>query len=430
MKEYLGLVERDYRRNLSLFLLVEVAWGIGMGFGVLDVTVPAYLSSLNAPKTLIGIIQSAGMTFVFLQLFSSFYLGGRNRKRNSARLFIIGSACLALAGIICLVWKKPAPYWLSVYLFSLFILLFVIILSSASPLYLEILTDNIPRGKRGNYFGIAWVILGGLGLLFSYVAVFLTKLFGSPANYYLRFLAAGILYASSCLVVLKINDHLNPVHSQEIQQPEFLSETKALLTKVLQNPNYRIFIFFYTFISIALAIGISFIIPYGRDYLSANEQQISVFFKVWFLTALFGCIPLGKLGDRSGYRAVGILMSGLLLLGYIAILTTKNIKSLPIAYIPFCLATQASVMLLNNLGVEFCEDIKPSSLFSVGSLIPIPFVFGIIILCGQIIDIAKNYLAVFLIGAAFSAVGLAGFWILLREPRKGLLFVIEPVNRG
>ncbi|GEM_PF-5712110 len=416
-QQYESLVERDFPHNLVAILLFELIWAVGFGFAIYSVTVPAYLALVQAPKLLIGLVQSSFALTIFLQVVSSHYFGGTNRKKYVVWFHAAGGLTYVLAGGICLFWSPPLPRWLLVGFFSGCMFVFSALISLGTPLYVEVCADNAPKKRRGFLFSAIYMILGGTGLVFSFLSTYLFSHLDLVTGYHLRFLIAGILFSLSTLTVLFLRDHFNPVHRQHITRESFFQEVGYILLRILKDQHYAIFIFFYTVLVVAGNLGMSYLIPYAREKLLVSERILDLFPKMWLLSGLLFCVPAGRIGDRFGYRMVGIILSAGVLAGYLVCLLWHKPFFILTVYLPFSLCQQLAIMLLNNMGMELCPQIPPSKLFSISSLVPLPFNLALVSLAGRLIDVTDNYRTTFTIGAVLALVATSGFVTLVREPR-------------
>lgn len=425
MNDYAINIELNLKRNITFLTLFEALWSVGMGFAVFMVAVPSYLMSINAPKTLIGLIQTGFTTFAFVQIFSSYYCGGCCcRRKHVMSLFITAALFMLLPNIVLLYYQGTPPEFLSVWFFILAALGFIIFISLAQPIFIEILTDNMPMRKRGKLMKLRLLAVGFIGLTVSGIGVTLMNSMPYPKNYHLCFTLMSICYLLSTLCMFGIRDHVNPAHSVLVNKP-LMSDFKFTLLKLINNPNYLIFIFFYACLVMASGILISYSIPFGKDVLKLNTNETVFLTKIFFITTILNGMFLGPLVDHFGNKLLAVIVATVLFTSFLVLLFSDSIILYYLAYIPQCVIVFSSPFLLTNMSVELFHDIRPSKLYTVGSLIPIPFILGAVTLCGWIIDYTGNYFTVFIIGITLTLISLMGFIFIVREPRNGKLLITQ-----
>jgi MFS family permease len=417
-------VSLSYKRNLFLFVLFEIVWSFGMGFSLPAVTVPAYLTNMDASKALIGFIQSGHNSFVFLQLVSIIYFAGRRRIRSAFLMFFFSSLAMLTAGIMSSVWSGVENKLVSIWMFSFLICIFIVLNCAVLPLWVEIITDNIPKNKRGNMNGLFFAFGGIMGLCLSSAGGYVLRKYDFPENYNICFITSAVFFCISSIVLLGVKDNINPSH-QLNNKLKGIKDLLPIFKNLIADPNYRIFIFFYICTSIAACIGLAFIIPYTQNVLKASDSHIAFFTKIFFLSGLSVTIIIGRLADKYGYRLVGIILNTMLLICFTLVIKSQSIYVMMAAYFGICAYLQNTTMLLTNMSVELYENISPSILYAIGALLTLPFVLIFGLVFGVIIDASGSYTTVFAIGAAISLIAAAGFIAIVREPRKGDLLYIK-----
>jgi len=422
-------IEKDYGWNLICFLLIEVFWGIGTGFALFYVTVPAYLSYMNAPKILIAFIQTTPLTFAFVQIFSSFYFAGGKRKRNLFIINFTGCLFLFIISVTYFLWIGNIPRIISVGLFSVMVSLFMFMITLSEPLYMEIMTENTAVRRRGMLLGLRCAVLGITGLVVSFIWAMIFKNTISQANYFMCFLLASCFYSISCFFILMIKDNVD-IHGQNSNEQTigFIKGTKELIMDLLKDPNYRILIFFYICIAVSATIGLSLAIPFARDVLKVAESEITFLNTIFFVTGIIIIPGIGKIADILGYRIVGLFISAFIFIGFTLLISVNHTFYFYFFYVSLCVFSLSSIGTLTNLSVELRQDLKPAKIFTAGMLLPIPFIFVGSTLSGQVIDSSANYCAVFTMCATLSAIAAIGFLLFVREPRKGRIYIIKQIT--
>jgi len=290
--------------------------------------------------------------------------------------------------------------------------------------YMGILTDNIPRKKRGWLFGLRTLCLGAGGIFTGFAASWVLHHWASPLNYRISFLICDLLWTSSALSLLLIRDR----RPRAVRSPA-AGFFHALLGKariLLGNPNYRIFLFFHMLNSVAGTMA-TFIVPFAREKLGVPDGTLA-WLSVTFLAAnaALGSL-MGRLADRAGYRSVAIAQSGSLLVFFVIAVTARGFAEVCAAYALYSLVNMSSAFVLVNMSVELCPSVGVTDLTALGGTMLLPFVAIASPLAGTVIDLTGSYGAVFFIGATVALIALLGLIVLVREPRTGRLYVVKQI---
>jgi len=420
------LVRRDFRRNVTAFVLFEFLWGLGVPFAFFSSMVPAYLTALGSSKSLIGFVQSFWTIATPLQLVSGYLFSGENRVRNAMFLYILCALSWLIYDVLVVSLPGALSHGFILWGFVLAIAGFVVFVILAQPLYIGIMTDNVPVRKRGRLYGFRTAGLGAGGIIMGGVASWVLKQWDNPLNYQVSFLIGNSLYLISCFSLLLVRDHRNPEHQSP--KPSLPGYIKRNISRLWSNPNYRVFLFFHVINASAAAIA-TFIVPYAKENLGVSDSQISYLAVIYLgVNAVLGMF-IGKLADRYGYRLVGVVQSFCLLTFFVIAINARDFTWVYIAYGFYSIASMSLFLVFTNMSVELCPDISATDLSALGSTLVLPFIATVSPLCGGIIDFSKSYFPVFVIGTTLSVVALIGMALLVREPRTGRLYVIKQFPR-
>jgi len=408
-------------------LLFELTWGLGLPFGLYVSMVPAYLTALGASKSLMGFVQSFWTILIPLQLVGSHYLGRTGRVRAVMTLYMSATGARLVYDVLAVfvpgLWT-PASY-IGFFVFALAV--YVGLLVVGQTIYMGVLTDNIPRNRRGWVFGLRTLGNGVGGILTGLAASWVLHRWGSPLNFRVSFMICDVLWTLSSTCLFLVRDR--PARSARARAPGFLASLVGKVRFLLANPNYRVFLFFHMLNSVGLTIA-SFIIPYARERLGAPDSQMT-WLSVIFLASGAALGPLmGRLADRAGYRSVGAVQSVLLLAFFLIAVSSRSFLTVCIGYVLYSIGNITSQFMLVNMSVELCPSINGADLTALGGTLLLPFVGISSPLAGAIIDHTGSYPAVFYIGATIAAIALFGFAFLVREPRTGKLYEFKQVAIG
>jgi len=419
------LVFRDLKRNMFAVVLFEFTWGMGVPFTLYGSMVPAYLTSMGSSKSFIGFMTSLWTIVTPVQLVVSHFFSSRRRVRHLMIFYILGVGLrLAYDLAVCLfpsLWT-PAS---SLSLFGLGCTGFTLFITMGSPLYLGVMTDNVPRNTRGRLYGLRTLGLGLGGLLTGAVAAWVLHHWASPSNYRMSFLVGDSIFLLSCLSMLPFRDHRPSVPRESARL--FFRSLRSKAGILLSNPNYRVFLFFHMLNACASAVT-SFIVPYSKENLRVSDTEIAYLSLIFLGVNMAAGSLLGRLADRFGYRSVSVVQALSLMIFYFMALNARSLPAVCVAYGFSSIAGQSLLLVLCNMSVELCPGMAATDLTAIGNTFLLPFIAVVPSLAGFLIDLTKSYLSVFLIGFTLSLVALLGVLFLSREPRSGRLYAIREIS--
>ena len=433
---YFKAVESDYPRNASIIVLFEFLWGMGMPFAMFATNVPAYLTAINSPKVLIGVITSLPMILCPIQIISSRYLAGRPKKKWLTYTYVACVIPWLLHNLLLFYYPDIFGRFAKLTIFSLCTFVFFLIIIANDVVRFSMITECTPLKKRGSLFGVRTIALaGGLLLMWKFADVVFAR-FPEPQNFLAAFAVGNLFYFMAPFIYLFIKEHRNPaVNNRKITAMKIsrlVHETLFVLKKLLRNSNYRIFLFFMTMLTVSVMNG-SFIIVFAREKLSITGSQILTFSIILCTTAAFFCYIFGKLADRLGYRFVGILQGLLLSIAYfvLAYASFADLRGNFVIYLGFFFFATVYFsfrMVMRNFSIELVPDQDVAVLIALGQLVMLPVLLLAAPIAGLIIDLTDAYFVVFILGLAFALASSLGFVFFVKEPRKMKLNVIKPLT--
>jgi MFS family permease len=384
--------------------------------------VPAYLTALGASKSLMGFAQSLWTVLIPLQLLGGHFFARRGRLK--ALVVITMAATGVRFAYDALALFRPGM-WVPQSFTGFFVLAcagYIGLYVVGQSIYMGILTDNIPRLRRGWIFGLRTLVLGVGGIVTGFGASWVLHHWPSPINYRVSFLICDGLWTAASLALLLINDA--HVHRPIARAAGFFHSLAAKLKILLANPNYRIFLFFHMLNAVALTIT-TFIIPFSKERLGVPDSSIAWLSIVYLATnAAFGGL-MGRLADRVGYRSVGALQSLLLIAFFMVAVEARSFAAICAAYVLSSVVNMTGAFMLVNMSAELCPSLGVSDLTALGGTLLLPFVAVAAPLAGRILDATGNYPTVFFIGATIAVIAFFGFAFLVREPRSGRIYIIK-----
>jgi MFS family permease len=416
---------KNLTRNVSSILSFEFMWGLGIPFGLYVSMVPAYLTVMGSSKSLMGFVQSFWTILVPLQLLGGHFFASRGRVHSLMRFYALATGVRLLYDVFALF---VPGMWTPRSLTGVFILACAIYIGGytiGQSIYMGVLTDNIPRKRRGWIFGLRTLCMGVAGIITGFVASWVLHRWASPINYRVSFFICDLLWTAATVPLLLVRDR--PRRGVSSPTAGFFRSLAAKLKVLLGNPNYRIFLFFHMLNSVAYTIT-TFIIPFSKEKLGIPDSQLA-WLSVIFLAAnaAFGSL-MGRMADKVGYRSVGALQSFLLVATYLVAISSRSFTAICIAYALSSLVNMSSSFVLVNMSVELCPSLGVTDLAALGGTLLLPFAATAVPLAGRVIDRTGSYSSVFFIGMTIAVIALCGFALLVREPRTGRLYVIKQIT--
>ena len=238
-----ALLKKGFRRNVTGIVLFELVWGLGVPFVLYISALPAYLTALGTSKALLGFVMSLWTILAPLQLLSGHYFNGPRRMRTVTIVYIVAIALRLLYDVLALfvpgMWS-PAGLIGGLVLANI---CYVGLLTVGQAIYMGVLTDNIPRKRRGWVFGMRTLGLGIGGILTGAAASLVMHHWGSPVNYRVSFVIGDAMWLLSCFALLPDPRHGGPPPAAAEGGGIPALPARRRLRVLVANPNYRIFLF-------------------------------------------------------------------------------------------------------------------------------------------------------------------------------------------
>ncbi len=395
-----------------------------MPFTLYPTMVPAYLTALAASKFLLGAMQALWTVCTPIQIVSAHLHSGRSRTRNVIVVYMIAVGLRLTHDITVNLAGDAIPPGLLGPFFAVACLAFVVFIVYGQPLYFGLMTENIPRERRGRLYGLRTLGLGIGGLAMGVIASRVLANIDAPHNYQVSFLVGDSLLLVSCLTLLFFRDETAVDKHEKLHT--LVVSLKQKVKTLLDEPNYRIFLLFHV-LNVAGVNMAAFIVPYAKERLGFLDSQVGALSLVFLGTgAVFGFF-IGRLADKFGYRIVAMTQSALLILFFGISMSMRSPAFIYIAYALYSIVNMSLLMVLVNMSAELCPDMTAVDLTALGTTIILPVVAVVGPLMGVVIDRTGDYLAVYMIGLALALISLMGFAFIVQEPRRGRLYMIKQI---
>ncbi len=254
-----------------------------------------------------GIPALAGL----VQLFSSF-LAQRYGKRKALIGWFSVASRLLWVPILLIPFVLPKPLWVGAFL--LFTLLSALCMNVAAPLWTAWITDIVPEGSRGRYFGRRNMYAGWVGLAVPILGGYFLDTAvkrhsgGEPAAFATLFLTASVFALVSFGLILK---------SQDVPQASAEGEVRESALAYYKAPfadkNFQRITAFLAMMVIGQSIAGQFFTVYQLQYLHLNYTVFQLLTAVATLASLASMPLWGYLADKYGNKPVLMISCALVL---------------------------------------------------------------------------------------------------------------------
>ena len=255
-----------------------------------------------------GIPAFAGL----VQLFSSF-LAQRYGERKQLIAWFSTISRLLWVPMLLIPFVLPKTLWVGAFL--LLTLLSALCMNVAAPLWTAWITDVVPEGSRGRYFGQRNMYAGWVGLvvpiLGGYFLDSATKRHAGsvPEAFAVLFVVASVFALGSFGLILRSPDVPQVRAGAGGKAVDALAYYKAPFA----DPNFRRVMAFLAAMVVGQSIAGQFFTVYQLQYLHLNYTAFQLLTAVATLASLASMPLWGYLADKYGNKPVLMISSGLVL---------------------------------------------------------------------------------------------------------------------
>jgi len=412
---------RNESHNRAVLTADGIAYWVGMAFADPSTVVPAFLSQLGAPNTLIGFLTGfrAG-GFLLPQLVVAHYIEGWPRKKKLVVFNSLFGRSIQLALPVMVYFLAGEAPALAVIWFTILYMVASVSEGISAVPWTDIMAKAVNPLRRGRLYGNIqfWGGMGSLaaGLLVSRILV--NPRLPYPNNFSLLFALSALAFIASFLSFLFVRESAGRVGGAA--RGSFMGFCRSLPELWKASPDFARLVR-VRLLAGAAHLALPFFILYGQDELGLGVGLAGLFLACQMAGTVAGGLLWGRVGDRRGYRLVVIL-------SVLFALAAPTLALLAGAELPGWLLLLAFGTIFSCLGLSFAgvwmgvtnylletvpETRRPSYLGLLATLAgPTTFLS---ILGGLIVD-TLGYRAVFGLTSGLIALALHQ-GLTLREPR-------------
>ncbi|HOL24520.1 MAG TPA: MFS transporter [Candidatus Hydrothermia bacterium] len=417
MTEQVTQQEKNYKRNLVGFTLVNVFWQMGATFVIPQTALIYFLKELNATNLIIGSIVPI---FLFFHSFPSMFWGAVLQNDKNIRLkLLFYCALIFFPYFVIFLLLSNFNIYNSIFIYILLgLFMFSNIGASIESLaYQNYVANAVPPNKRGTLWGIVF----SFGYLVSLIAFPIMNTLNKNLNTYNYYKYSFLIYSLFAFVAslfFFLTKGPKPVASKEkkskVNFKNYLKNSVAILKNDRNFRNLLLIMYLNSFITVISSFMMIYII---KQFNISNSQNIQ-FSIIFALLSGVGVFVAGKTGDKLGFKKVLLISNMVNSLAVILLLINNSFQLVYLIFplIVFSLALQEQAVI--NLPIECCPDDNKVQYIGIFNTLTSPSLFLPIIL-GLLIDSKFLNLGTVLgMSAAFVLLSFFLFLTIFKEPRK------------
>jgi MFS family permease len=410
-------IEQNYRWNFTVNALDGASWWFGMSFISTTVILPLYVTHFTDNPLVIGLIPfftTAG--YLLPQLLTSNAVERAPKKKFfpvTIGFFLERVPIFLLA---------PTAYFLATSrpdaALAAFFLLFAWHTFGAGLVVVgwqDMIAKLIPVDKRGRFFGIAYFIGNGTGVLGALAVPFVLDHFTFPMGYVISFGIASVLIFLSWVFLSLTREPAVTSSKPHVSQLEYFRS----LPEVLQRDrNFRMYLLSQIIFSLS-GMAVGFLVVYTAKTWHLPDSEASGFTIALQIGLTLANLFFGFLADRKGHKLnLEICMAVSVISLVLAILAPSPVWFFPIFFLRGAVNSGTFISGI-SIVYEFTEaENRPTY---IGLANTIPGVSGAIapMIGGWLVSVL-SYQAMFVLAAIIGLISWGLIRFAVQEPRNRL----------
>lgn len=332
------------------------------------------LMQLGATPSQIGILASVPMLANLVQPIGAYLSEQTTSRRNFCSWIYGGSRLLWLIlaiAIFWLGWQLPDRQILIPLTLGIALVSSVLGALGSAP-WLSWMAALVPRQLRGRYFGIRNSAANLTNLIsLPLMGWVVSRGFGNSLSGYGVVLIVGISAGLISLGFQHLKTDINPqVHRSAMLSQAVSQNSTESIPKIWQNPNFLLFLLYFSGWMFAFSLSASFYNLYMLDKLGLDMGQVTLYNSLTAAANLLMLVRWGRLADRVGNTSVllsvGVLVAAIPLLWLVPGTDAVSIWFwLPLLHLLIGGAGAAIDLCSNNLQIDVAPLQNQSAYFGL-----------------------------------------------------------------
>ncbi|MBN1582886.1 MAG: MFS transporter [Anaerolineae bacterium] len=300
------ILPKHYKRNFWCLVGDFGFFGIGLAFIGSSTVIPSFLTALQTPAFVIGLmstLQSA--CWLLPQLFAARYLADKEYMKPHI-LWPAGLGRTLLLVMAVLIWITGAqPAWLIIALMTLVVIGFWVGDGLASVPWFDFLSKVIPATRRGRLTSTGQTLSGIFGFLVGFAVEWMLSDRGLafPNNYASLFFLAFVMLALSFLS-LSFGIEEKGISSHKV--PSWREYIPQLWEVLKHDRTYRRYIITRQIYGLS-ALASPFYMTYALDRLGLPAQVAGRYTSIGVMGSILAAMIFGWINERYGSKRVIVI---------------------------------------------------------------------------------------------------------------------------
>ena len=406
-------VRQNLKYNITVGLWDGSLFGVALGFASFGTILPLFVASMTTSAILIGLVPAIhSVGWQLPQLFTASHVSRLRKYKPHVLMMTIHERVPFLGFAIVALLLPVIGHQVGLILTFIFLTWQGLGGGFTANAWTSMISKIIPSETRGTFFGlqsgVANLFISGSAIAAGYILNY----FNYSINFAVCFLLAAFFFALSWVALAQTRELEDNEKVIPEEKTHFWDDLKKILRK---DPNFNWFLS-ARFLSQFATMGFSFYIIYALREFNMDALTAGFLTATLTITQTVANVAMGRIGDRTGHRAM-------LIFGAFAALLSAflawNATSIYWFYPIFILTGIANVSIWTigmAMTVDFGVEVERPLYIGLSQTLIAPATILAPLLGGWIVDTA-GFLPTFIISITLSIVVISILVFLVKDPR-------------
>lgn len=406
------------RRNIAALALLEVAWGVGMGFVPFGTVVPFLLRGLGAGEFLIGSVATASLIMTAAPQLIAAYYAARFKRKIGLFVLVHYPACISVLAMGAVAFYAHAiGEGLAAWLIVACVGVYGLSMGMVTPIWVHLMAKLLPSRIRNTLW--AWIVCAGTGagLVGAWQSHTILGENPSLVGYAVCLTIGGVLLTLAIQVTWLVRE---PEEDAAPPQGSALSFVRRHIGIIWASRPMRRLIPLRMLAAGGTAMLTAFLAAAARDQFDLPDKQAAVFTAATIASQIIHGLWSGPVGDRLGNKVVTVLAPVLVCMAAALALVAKSPTYFTVTFLLTGGIWILDVIAVNGLVMAYCPaaDNTPAVAATATCVMPVAAIAPLI--GGWLARASGGYDAVFVAAGLLTGLAAILMAVQLEEPRRSV----------